>query len=244
QSISIRAGGNREDLVTPILYDPLGRQPKDYLPLPVANNFGAFNNNTTINQEAGVISQIENYYQSKFPDDLPQGLLPGAQLNPYSEKRFERSPLNRVFEQAAPGYDWKLLATSDTDHTIKFDYQTNSPQDYVIRFTVAFTNNNTSQPTLVDQQGYYPANQLYKTVTKDENWQPGQANVNNHTTEEFKDKLGRVVLKRTFNDGLLDTYYVYDDFGNLTYVIPPKVDKTNNDVSPTELDQLCYQYKY
>ncbi|WP_206736036.1 DUF6443 domain-containing protein, partial [Aequorivita sp. KMM 9714] len=41
QSISIRAGGNREDLVTPILYDPLGRQPKDYLPLPVANNFGA-----------------------------------------------------------------------------------------------------------------------------------------------------------------------------------------------------------
>src|SRR5690554_206314 len=34
QSVAIRAGGNREDLITPIIYDPLGRQPKDYLPLP------------------------------------------------------------------------------------------------------------------------------------------------------------------------------------------------------------------
>jgi len=165
-------------------------------------------------------------------------------LNPYSERRFENSPLNRVMEQAAPGEDWRLLPTLDVDHTIKFDYQTNADEDYVIRFNVSFANGDPSQPYLVDQQGYHPSNHLYKTVTKDENWEPGQTNVNNHTTEEFRDKLGRVVLKRTFDNGWLDTYYVYDDFGNLTYVIPPLVDKNNNDVSPDELNKLCYQYKY
>ena len=59
------------------------------------------------------------------------------------------------------------------------------------------------------------------------------------------------MLKRTYADlspfggdteGAHDTYYVYDDYGNLTYVIPPKV--TTNSVSATELNELCYQYKY
>jgi len=48
-----------------------------------------------------------------------------------------------------------------------------------------------------------------------------------------------VVLKRTYNNGAHDTYYVYDIFGNQTYVIPPLV---TNPVS--QLDDLCYQYKY
>ena len=69
--------------------------------------------------------------------------------------------------------------------------------------------------------GTYADNQLYKTITTDEN---GAA------THEFKDKEGRVVLKRTFGTSMVnnspvneahDTYYVYDNFGNLTYVLPP-----------------------
>src|SRR5690606_29900732 len=42
QSIAVRAGGSREDLVTPIQYDPLGRQPKDWLPFPTLDNNGEF----------------------------------------------------------------------------------------------------------------------------------------------------------------------------------------------------------
>ncbi|WP_304529400.1 RHS repeat-associated core domain-containing protein, partial [Aquimarina spinulae] len=98
------------------------------------------------------------------------------------------------------------------------------------------------------QDGFYPANQLYVTITKDENWTA--ADGHNHTTKEYKDKQGRVILKRTFaNVGAPsvveahDTYYVYDRFGNLTYVIPPKV-TTNDGVSESELSELCYQYKY
>src|SRR5690606_13000239 len=81
------------------------------------------------------------------------------------------------------------------------------------------------EKTLLVFEGYYEANELYKTITKDENWTLGKA----HTTEEFKDKQGRVVLKRTYNSSSLkskhDTYYVYDNFGNLTYVLPPEASK-------------------
>ncbi|WP_348701159.1 RHS repeat domain-containing protein [Leeuwenhoekiella blandensis] len=127
-------------------------------------------------------------------------------------------------------------------------------------YRVIFTNGDTTAPELV--QGateYYNAGQLYKTVTKDENHDGGTSK--NHTTEEFKDKQGRVVLKRTYGDsdtngnGSIgsgesetrhDTYYVYDDFGNLTYVLSPKIDVISKTVSQikTLLNELGYQYKY
>ncbi|MBC7410104.1 MAG: RHS repeat-associated core domain-containing protein [Arcicella sp.] len=47
-------------------------------------------------------------------------------------------------------------------------------------------------------------------------------NVKNHSTQEFKDKDGNIILKRSFNNNqTYNTYYVYDIYGNLSYVIPP-----------------------
>src|SRR5690606_39726482 len=99
-------------------------------------------------------------------------------------------------------------------------------------------------------QGHYPANELYVTITKDENWTSG----NQHTTKEYKDKEGKVILKRVYGESLSrgenpttvtvhDTYYVYDQFNNLTYVIPPLVD-TSQTISSDALNGLCYQYVY
>lgn len=79
------------------------------------------------------------------------------------------------------------------------------------------------------------ANQLYKNVITDEN---------GSKTEEFKDKEGRVVLKRAYDGSEPhDTYYVYDIYNNLTFVIPPKAVDLGN-ISSTVLDNLCYRYKY
>ncbi|WP_223270787.1 RHS repeat-associated core domain-containing protein [Subsaximicrobium wynnwilliamsii] len=80
------------------------------------------------------------------------------------------------------------------------------------------------------------------TITKDENWVSGT----DHTTEEFKDKQGRVILKRAYNDGAHDTYYVYDVHGNLTYVLPPKMEASISTISAIngQLNELGYQYKY
>ncbi|WP_299118193.1 hypothetical protein, partial [uncultured Winogradskyella sp.] len=70
---------------------------------------------------------------------------------------------------------------------------------------------------------------------------------NNHSTEEFKDAEGRVILKRTYNAGVKhDTYYVYDDYGNLTYVLPPLMDADTETLVNVQasLDELGYQYVY
>lgn len=203
-----------KDIITPIAYDPFGRQIREYLPYASTQNTKTYIDPTTL--ETNLIAQYKTNYGT-------------VNDNPYSEKLLEASPLNRVFQQAAPGNDWKL----GSGHEIKLNYQTNAVGEVKL-FKVTHTfSNNTYTPTLVLSplnSGYYAENQLYKTITKDENWTSGK----NNTTEEFKNKQGNIVLKRTYSDykdsnGQListqtahDTYYVYDDFGNLTYVLPPK----------------------
>ncbi len=225
QNIAIRGGGDKEDIITHITYDNIGRQDKEYLPFALSNNGGAYKSNA--------LTETNNFYNTaKYQNTT----------NPYSEKYFEDSPLNRVHEQGAPGASWSLNKASDTDHTIKFKYRTNTSATEVRKYTVSLASDYT--PTLVNPSPYYyEVGQLYKTITKDENWKAGDGL--NKTTEEFTDKLGRVVLKRTYNNSQKhDTYYVYDDYGNLTYVLPPKTESTSAVPTGTELSELCYQYKY
>jgi hypothetical protein len=63
-------------------------------------------------------------------------------------------------------------------------------------------------------------------------------------TEEFKDLQGKVVLKvATDGANKLYTYYVYDDLELLRFVLPPKA-MEDNAITGTELNDLCYQYRY
>jgi hypothetical protein len=230
QQVAVGQSATGKNIVTPIEYDAFGRQVKDYMPYSSGVS--------DLEIVSSPITDLINFYQT----DAYQNTL-----NPYSEKRLEASPLNRVLEQAAPGNDWSL--GNNEKHTIRFDYQTNTVIDSVKRFTV--TSNWDEVKGLYDIPRSltpinYESSQLYKTITKDENWVSGLAN----TTEEFKDKEGRVVLKRTYakvNSGTElekhDTYYLYDQYGNLTFVLPPLVD-TNLVVSNSVLEGLCYQYKY
>ena len=92
----------------------------------------------------------------------------------------------------------------------------------------------------------YGDGELFKIVTKDENHARGLSKL--HTTEEFKNKSGQVILKRTYAlvsgvEEAHDTYYVYDDLGNLTFVFPPKVN-VNDGISAIELSELSYQYTF
>ena len=242
QSVSYKATGIGGDIVTPIVYDQFGRQVKRYLPYArrgEASTLAYRNNLTQINSTIA-------YYQQKYPGEVT--------TNPYNETVFEASPLDRVLKQAAPGTDWENKP-DNIDHTAKTAFLTNVDGDMVrlLKANASWDEYSGLLNTqFIDNQTYYSAGQLYKTVTKDENSASAiststSITSNFNTVHEFKNKQGQIILKRTFYNsedafgmptyGVMDTYYVYDQYGNVTYVIPPGAG------SPLTGD-LCYQYKY
>ena len=194
QTIAVRAGGQNQNITTHIEYDDLGRTTKTYLPYATDTEIPNPLNFTTPSNLKSSINQF--YNTSKYENTQ----------NPYAETVYGNSSLQRVLEEAAPGNSWAL----NGGHTIKFNFLTNS-NDEVRYFDVNFIGGNHENPEII-LNGYYDAGRFYKNVIKDENWTP--ASGNNHTVEEFTNKLGQVVLKRTYNDNLAhDTYYVYDITG-------------------------------
>ncbi len=205
QNISVKQSGNGTNIVTHIEYDSQGRQKKDYLPYKSTNSGLNF-------EPTADLDQLQFY--STLSPSVQDNLNFEVTNFPYTDKLIEDSPLNRIFQQAAPGEAWKL----GSGHEIKFDYQTNIANE-VRKFKVTFFPNTTENHTL-EIDGFYAANELYKSVVKNENWTTVDGL--NKTIQEFKNKEGQIVLKRTFdNDQAFNTYYVYDVFGNLSYVIPP-----------------------
>jgi RHS repeat-associated protein len=226
QQVAFGQSNSGKDIVTHIEYDAFGRQTKEFLPYA--------NQNSSLYYNVNANTEVINFYNTQAYENTP---------NPFSEKLFEASPLNRISKQAAPGLAWKL----DSGHEIKMDYQTNTNNE-VKKFIVTSTFNNTTgvYDNVITESGYFLPNQLFKTVVKDEHWMSYAGNSN--CTQEFKNKEGQIVLKRVFGGSMVgntvtqtnhDTYYVYDIRGNLAYVLPPLVTSANS-----QLEGLCYQYKY
>ncbi|MGC3978305.1 MAG: hypothetical protein QM751_08845 [Paludibacteraceae bacterium] len=114
----------------------------------------------------------------------------------FAETVYEPSPLNRVVEQFGAGRAWKTA-----NKRVVTEYGANASE---VKYFYADADNR-----LVCESTYLP-NTLYKTTVKDED---GKQAV------EYKDKLGRVVMQRRGTN--VDTYYVYNDFGQQVYVLPP-----------------------
>jgi hypothetical protein len=70
---------------------------------------------------------------------------------------------------------------------------------------------------------------------------------NGKITGVFKDKLGRVLLTRKLLNGAsgakVDTYNVYDDYGQLVVVVPPGA-LTVSGITASVVNDLTFQYKY
>ncbi|WP_426477978.1 DUF6443 domain-containing protein [Chryseobacterium sp. CBSDS_008] len=157
----------------------------------------------------------------------PLGVYPTTYGNEkiYSEKILETSPLDRILAQKQVGTAWN-------NKPVQFGYDANTDGE-VKKYTATFNYTNfTSQLTL---SGTYGTGQLYKNTVTDEDGNP---------TIEFKNGQGQIVLVRKVISATenADTYYVYNDYNQLAYVIPPKA---SVEADPnTVLNDLCYQYKY
>ncbi|WP_411812418.1 DUF6443 domain-containing protein [Chryseobacterium scophthalmum] len=145
----------------------------------------------------------------------------------FAKKEFENSPLERVLEQKQVGQAW-------SDKPVKFNYDVNADGE-VKKYTAAF-NYSTFTSSIILSPTSYATGRLYKNSVTDED---------GNKTIEFKNGQGQTVLVRKMLDDVTkaDTYYVYNEYNQLAYVIPPLAVAANA-VDETTLNNLCYQYKY
>jgi hypothetical protein len=231
QNISHILSDTGKDIVTHFDYNPSGEQTKEFLPYVSQIT-------PSLNYISSAEGNLLSYYASTNPTVTANPHFETTAY-PFSDKLLDNSPDRRVLKQSAPGEAWNMGSGKE----VKMEYLTNTTNEvkfYKTQTTVDALNS-IYTTNLINDSGtiYYKPYELYKTITKDENWTSGL----NNTTEEFRDKNGKVILKRTYNNGTYDTYYVYDNYSNLAYVIPPLVN-TSLTVTSLILDNLCYQYKY
>ncbi|MDR1764311.1 MAG: RHS repeat-associated core domain-containing protein [Dysgonamonadaceae bacterium] len=146
---------------------------------------------------------------------------------PWSYPVYESSPLNRILQQFGAGVNWHSAGKSVKTEFLA--YNSNNPCAY---YYVSGDN--------LMKNGNYINGSLFLTKITDED---------GNISFEFKDKLDKIVLQRQINNGVNnDTYYVYDDFGNLRYVLPPMASDalTGNSYSSenTIIKNYAYFYQY
>ena len=214
QSIQVQASPTGKDIVQPISYDAYGREAIRYQPYATqTGNNGAY--------KTDAFTQQSGYYSNTSGWDMNVVKTPV----PYSVTVFEPSPLNRVDQQGAPGVVWQ----PGTGRAVVSERGTNTAGD-VRKWTVSGTGASSTN-------SFYDVGTLYRKTIKDENWTQGVGKAG--TTDEYRDLQGRVVLKRNWETVTksLSTYYLYDDLGNLRYVLPPAVNE-NTERQPGTIDNF------
>jgi len=243
QTVNWQGSPNKQDIVSPQVYDSFSREDYKYLPYTDVATDGAFKQDPFNNQN--------NFYKNTYATEQPAYINEQAY---YSKTDFESSPLNRVVKAFAPGNNWAGSEGSTSEHATQEQYLINDVTDSVMIWnitndTLNCTGNNdtTNIPTAVIM---YAPGELYKSVTIDE--------LGNQVIE-YTDKQGELILKKvqlkkttrnTAYTNWLCTYYIYDDFGSLRFVIPPKAvaqlvqPSVNWKLSSAVVTELCFRYEY
>jgi RHS repeat-associated protein len=217
------AAATPTDLVSPVVYDEFGREQYKYLPYISPAASGDF--------KLSPFNEQQNFLQTLHPGELVF----------YSKTNFEASPLNRPLKGMVQGNSW-----AGSNVGVEQQYLVNAAADAVRIWTIGqdpVYSNNIPLTTAT-----YAAGELLKNKTVDEQ---GNAVI------EYKDKEGKVILKKVQDaaspaadhTGWICTYYIYDRFSNLRFVIQPKAvaamaTANNWLVSAGTADELSFRYEY
>ena len=232
QTVARQLSPLKQDLVIPVVYDSFGREQFRYLPFAsTVAQTGDVTNNGLIKLDA--FQQDSVFYSNASSPIKNQGMVFF-----YGKTVFEASPFNRPQVIYATGDNW----TGD-GRGVQRLYLVNTTADSV-RIWVPGVNPSDTPST----KAIYAPGQLYKNVTVDEA---------GNQVVEYKDKDGQVVLKKvqlsaspgTAHMGWLCTYYMYDDLGNLRYVLQPQgvvqlLATGNWTITNTIRDGLSFYYGY
>jgi len=146
----------------------------------------------------------------------------------FAEKIMENSPLDRILQHKQVGQAWN-------DKPVQFEYGANVQADYVRKYETSTTWVDGRTQTSVQLLQYFLPDQLYKNTIVDED---------GNTTIEFTNIEGQLLLVRKMLNATekADTYYVYNEYNQLAFVIPPLASAPT--VESTTVENLYYQYRY
>jgi len=221
---SLASGTVAQDIVSPVIYDEFSREKYKYLPFASAATDGAFKLDPFQQQQSFMYAQYGSQGETYY----------------YGQTNFEPSPLNRPVKSFAPGNSWVNSMGSANERGVGQANLFNNPGNAVKLFTIS-----TANGVLPAYNTNYQPGVLIKIVRTDEH---------NKQVVEFKDKEGNLILKKVqiantvANDhtGWLCTYYVYDDFNRLRFVLSPKATEAflNGQSITAIADELCFKYEY
>jgi RHS repeat-associated protein len=241
-------GATPKDMVTPIVYDAQGREALKYISYVQSNNVtndGKFKKTAFTDQD---------YFYKNIYKDASNNLMYAGEQALYTRTEFDPSELNRTSKEFAAGNTWAGSFGSGSEKAVSRLFLLNSGTEDVRYWTIGnnpltYTNNDVSTNIPIVRSQAYGVGELEKEVRINEQ---GNASV------EYKDKEGKIILKKvqvgnsipadySGYTGFLCTYFIYDDFNNLRFVIPPKVVeaiKTTWVIPAASINELCYRYEY
>ena len=149
---------------------------------------------------------------------------------PYSTTEFESSTLSRPLSVMGAGEKW-----TDADKKVRYQYLANTSSGELScwQYKAYGARDNHS----LGRTHIYSPNQLKVQKVSDED---------GNVTLTFIDGENRVILiRKIMNEDYADTYYVYDNYGNLCYVLSPEASKAwNTGQIGLAKNELGYQYRY
>ena len=153
----------------------------------------------------------------------------GGDTAPYTETIYETSSLERANRHFGSGQSWK-----GAQKAIVIERFTNQTSG-----VLACRKYELSEERSVILEGLFPARTLFVEKTIDED---------GHCIYVFSNFLGQTLLQRRETDGIYhDTYYIYDGYDNLRFVLPPEASSqmsVTGDTWDMDSDESLLQYAY
>ncbi|XHR97251.1 DUF6443 domain-containing protein [Mucilaginibacter sp. UC70_90] len=219
QQVAVQASPLQNDIIQPVIYDNLGRQIIGYLP------YAGKSTDIDGSYRANAITDQAAFYNNGTGDKVADD------SSPYSQQVFENSPLQRLLTAGMAGSGFQPTVSGNHYKTVKYRYNSAAADGNILTWNADGT---------FTAGTYYADNTLSVTDGIDED---------NVETLSYADIAGRTILKRQIlSGGNLDTYYIYNLAGAISYVVPPKATTllaaNSYNLSVAPLSNLVFKYLY
>lgn len=242
QSVVWQVSPTKKDYINFYKPNTTGRLAVGFLPYSVADNNGAYRSDAETEQHS--FYTTSGWVTNKIVQNTA----------PFSVSKLHEGSGALVYENGSPGVAWQPTLPGldgEVNNTVKQRSYLNSSESpidntTVVNSVVRYRVTSSPSGNTLDAVGRYPSQTLVRQVIRNENLKSYNENGRQET---FKNKEGQILVERTIGriDGsprMFSTYYVYDDNGNLAYILPPGAEPDYVIPDTEALNKWCYQYRY